>query len=66
VDAKQLGKGGLRMGTDLFEVRTTCNIPTMQILKGVLPFLGYELVFLAVLAAFPQLSLWLPNLMIGK
>jgi C4-dicarboxylate transporter DctM subunit len=54
------------MGTDLFAVRTIFNIPTMQILKGVLPFLGFELVFLALLAAVPQLSLWLPNLMIGK
>ncbi len=54
------------MGTDLFAVRTIFNIPTMQIIKGVTPFLLFELVFLAVLAAFPQLSLWLPSLMVGK
>ena len=54
------------MGTDLFAVRTIFNIPTMQILKGVMPFLAYELVFLALLAAVPQLSLWLPGLMVGK
>jgi len=54
------------MGTDLFAVRTIFNIPTMQILKGVLPFLGFELAFLALLVAVPQLSLWLPGLMIGK
>ncbi len=54
------------MGTDLFAVRTIFNIPTMQIIKGVAPFLVYELVFLAVLAAFPQLSLWLPSLMVGN
>ncbi len=54
------------MGTDLFAVRTIFNIPTMQILRGVAPFLAFELVFLVMLAAFPQLSLWLPSLMVGK
>ena len=54
------------MGTDLFAVRTIFNIPTMQIIKGVAPFLAFELVFLALLAAVPQLSLWLPGLMVGN
>jgi C4-dicarboxylate transporter, DctM subunit len=54
------------MGSDLFAVRTIFDIPTGQILKGVAPFLAFELVFLAVLVAFPQLSLWLPGAMIGK
>jgi C4-dicarboxylate transporter DctM subunit len=54
------------MGTDLFAVRTIFNIPTGQILRGVTPFLVCELAFLALLVAFPELSLWLPNLMAGK
>ncbi len=54
------------MGTDLFAVRTIFNIPTMKIIKGVTPFLLFELAFLALLAALPQLTLWLPGLMIGK
>jgi C4-dicarboxylate transporter DctM subunit len=54
------------MGTDLFAVRTIFNIPTMQIIKGVAPFLGFEIAFLALLVGVPQLSLWLPGLMIGK
>ncbi len=54
------------MGVDLFAVKTVFNIPTMEILKGVTPFLICEVVFLAVLIAFPELSLWLPNMMIGK
>ena len=54
------------MGTDLFAVRTIFNIPTGQILRGVAPFLVCLLAFLALLVAFPQLSLWLPNLMAGK
>ena len=51
------------MGVDLFAVKTVFNIPTMEILKGVTPFLLAEVVFLAVLIAFPQISLWLPNMM---
>ena len=51
------------MGVDLFAVKTIFNIPTMDILRGVTPFLLVEIVFLAVLVAFPQISLWLPNLM---
>jgi C4-dicarboxylate transporter DctM subunit len=54
------------MGTDLFAVRTIFRIPTMTIIRGVAPFLAFELVFLVILAAFPQLSLWLPSLMVGK
>jgi C4-dicarboxylate transporter DctM subunit len=54
------------MGTDLFAVKTIFNIPTMELLKGVIPFLAAELVFLAVLCFWPQISLWLPNLMIAK
>ncbi len=54
------------MGTDLFAVKTIFNIPTMDILKGVAPFLMFEIMFLAVIAAVPSISLWLPNLMIGK
>ena len=52
------------MGVDLFAVKTIFNIPTMDILRGVTPFLLVEIVFLAVLVAFPQISLWLPNLMV--
>lgn len=54
------------MGTDLFAVKTIFNIPTGQIIRGVVPFLAFELVFLAVIVAFPQLSLWLPSLMVGN
>jgi tripartite ATP-independent transporter DctM subunit len=54
------------MGTDLFAVKTIFNIPTMEILRGVAPFLFFELFFLALVSALPSISLWLPNLMIGK
>jgi tripartite ATP-independent transporter DctM subunit len=54
------------MGTDLFAVKTIFNIPTNQILKGVAPFMACLLVFLALIVAFPELALWLPNAMVGK
>jgi len=54
------------MGTDLFAVKTIFNIPTGEILRGVTPFLFFEVLFLALIVAFPQLSLWLPSLMIAK
>lgn len=54
------------MGVDLFAIKTVFNIPTAVILRGVAPFLVFELFFLALIVALPQLSLWLPSLMIGK
>ena len=62
----QIGLVTPPMGTDLFAVRTIFNIPSGQIIRGVAPFMLCELVFLAVIVAFPQLSLWLPSLMIGS
>ena len=62
----QIGLVTPPMGTDLFAVRTIFNIPTGEIIRGVAPFMLCELVFLAVIVAFPQLSLWLPSLMVGS
>jgi C4-dicarboxylate transporter DctM subunit len=52
------------MGTDLFAVKTIFNIPTSNIIQGVIPFLLFEILFLAVIVAFPQISLWLPGMML--
>lgn len=54
------------MGVNLFAIKTIFNIPTGDLLKGVAPFLLLELVFLALIIAFPQISLWLPGTMMGK
>jgi len=62
----QIGMITPPMGIDLFAIKTIFNIPTGEILRGVTPFLLVELVFLAILIIFPQLSLWLPGTMIGK
>jgi len=54
------------MGINLFMVRNTFNIQSGELLRGILPFLGVLILFLALMVAFPQLSLWLPGMMIKK
>jgi C4-dicarboxylate transporter, DctM subunit len=53
------------MGINLFAIKTIFNIPTSDLLRGVAPFLLIEVVFLAIIIAFPELSLWLPGTMMG-
>jgi C4-dicarboxylate transporter, DctM subunit len=53
------------LGLDLYIVRNTFGIPTSELLRGVVPFLIVLIVFLGLLVAFPQLTLWLPNMMKG-
>lgn len=62
----QLGLITPPMAVDLFAVKTVFNIPTMDLIKGVTPFLLVEFVFLAILIAFPWFSIWLPGIMIGR
>jgi C4-dicarboxylate transporter DctM subunit len=53
------------LGLDLYLMRNTFGIKTTELLHGVTPFLVTLLVFLAILVAFPQLTLWLPSMMKG-
>ena len=52
-------------GFALFYLRGVApkSIATMEIYRGVLPFIGIQLFVLAMLACFPSLVLWLPNLL---
>jgi C4-dicarboxylate transporter DctM subunit len=54
------------MAIDLFAVRTVFNIPSGDIIRGVTPFLLIEILFLAIIIIFPQITLWLPSMMVGK
>lgn len=54
------------MGINFFLVRNTFNIGSVELIKGVWPFLIVLVLFLAITVAFPQLSLWLPGMMLGK
>jgi len=53
------------MGLELFLMRTAFDIPLEKLLRGVVPFLIALFIFLAILIAFPQISLWLPGMMRG-
>lgn len=52
---------------NIYVVKATApDILTEDIVKGVLPFLAMMLIFVGIVIAFPQLSLWLPNTMMGR
>ena len=53
------------LGLDLYITRNTFGIPTRELLRGVTPFLITLIIFLAVLVAFPEITLWLPRMMKG-
>lgn len=54
------------MGLTLFFVRSAFNIPMGKLLRGTMPFLIVSLIFLAFIVAFPDLSLWLVDMMMSK
>jgi C4-dicarboxylate transporter DctM subunit len=51
---------------NLFLMRGVFNVSISELIRGVLPFLVVLVVFLAILIAFPQISLWLPAIMRGR
>lgn len=54
------------VGVNLFAVLSAADKDTdfRHVVQGVLPFIGFELVVLALLVAFPALATWLPQQMI--
>jgi tripartite ATP-independent transporter DctM subunit len=53
------------MGMALFVVAKVGNIPFDVLTRGVLPFLVPLLIVLALLAVFPQITMFLPNLLLN-
>lgn len=49
------------VGLNLFIVSATSRVPVATIARGVTPFVLTELVVLAILVLFPEISLWLPS-----
>lgn len=49
------------MGLNVFIVSSTTGVPVGKIFRGVWPFVATEFLILALLVAFPGLSLWLPE-----
>jgi len=50
---------------NLFLVSGTFRVPVTDVIRGVAPFLVVLVIFLGLLIAFPQISLWLPSMMSG-
>lgn len=55
------------VGLNLYAVQSTANglVSSKEIFKGVSPFIVLELIVLSILAAYPGLTLFLPNLMMN-
>jgi tripartite ATP-independent transporter DctM subunit len=53
------------VGMDTFTAANVFGVPVGDLVRGVLPFLIVLLVFLAIVTAFPQLSLWLVNVTVA-
>jgi len=52
------------VGMNMFVLRTLLpQVSTATVFSGVLPFMWADIVRLAILIAFPWLSLWLPSMM---
>lgn len=56
------------VGVNLFAVLGAAGKETSfkQVAMGVMPFIGLEMIVLALLVIFPEISTWLPNQMMGK
>jgi tripartite ATP-independent transporter DctM subunit len=54
-------------GLNLFVIKAICpvQVRTVEVYRGVIPFIAIEMVVLAVMTAFPILITWLPGLMYG-
>ena len=52
------------VGMNVFVLSGMCDVPMYTIFKGILPFLFAMIICLALLVAFPQISLYLPSTMI--
>jgi TRAP-type C4-dicarboxylate transport system permease large subunit len=52
------------VGMNLFVLSTLLpQVPTTTVFRGVLPFIGADVIRLAILILFPAVSLYLPSLM---
>ena len=53
------------VGLNLFILSSITKAPLAEVIRGITPFAILLLILLIVIMAFPQLSLWLPNLLLG-
>jgi len=53
------------IGVNVFAMAGISDVPMYSIFRGVVPFWLVMLLAIAILAAFPQIALFLPSLMAG-
>lgn len=53
------------VGLNLFIIADTAKAPLSEVLQGVWPFIIIMVVEIILVAFFPELSLWLPNMVMG-
>ena len=53
------------MGINFFLVKGLFDVPSMDLLRGVVPYMGALLIFILIIIIFPEIALVLPRLMIG-
>ncbi|WP_181764980.1 TRAP transporter large permease [Streptomyces albidus (ex Kaewkla and Franco 2022)] len=54
------------LGLNVYVVSGMAKVPVAEAFRGIWPFLAADGVMLVALVAFPELSLWLPDLLLGK
>jgi TRAP-type C4-dicarboxylate transport system permease large subunit len=55
------------VGMNVFVINSLArDVPMSQTFIGVLPFFFAELIRVAILIAFPALTLWLPTVLLGR
>ncbi|WP_417263943.1 TRAP transporter large permease [Celeribacter sp.] len=52
------------LGLNAYVAAAQTGVPLSKIFRGILPFLGMEILVLLLLIFFPQITLWLPSLML--
>jgi C4-dicarboxylate transporter DctM subunit len=53
------------IGLNLFVLSSIARAPVTEAMKGVLPFIGVMVGFLILVTYVPEISLWLPNQVLG-
>ncbi len=54
------------VGLNLFVISNISQTPLAQVVRGTAPFVGLMLALLVLITYVPQISLWLPNLFVGR
>ncbi|WP_373049956.1 TRAP transporter large permease subunit [Thalassovita aquimarina] len=52
------------LGLKVYVAAAQTGVPLCKIFRGILPFLAMEMLILLLLLCFPQITLWLPSLML--